>query len=321
MRSRPILLVNVIAFLGLVTCHDAAPSDNSAGCASHGDKWQSVSEGACYIKTAVAIEDAQYSVEGFRFDLNFYEVELVDAVGFFQNRSGDTPPGLAGRSSRNRSLSERHDFSASEVFGALASKTAVVAGIGYPRFPGDAVLRGLLRVRGRTINALADGATDKRYLTAILCFDTRENEGSHAMVSAPVLAYPDESTSYAGCRNAIQVGPRVIEKTEEAGVGRLQGQDEDRLTFSMGNDFRVYLLYWSDAPLWAVQKALLGGELGKGSVPRWAANISLRELAGIRAHEVQAGGATTTNAAFLIFEKKRVVPAAKRARDVGGPQP
>src|SRR5262245_17380673 len=202
-----------VALAGLTTCVFAEPCPDSSG------EWQRLADGACHVRTTVTVDDKEYTVEGFRFDFNSYTVELVDAVGFFDARAGSKHRDEGRGSKPSGALSDRHDFTVAEIFDALGSKTAVVSSIGYPRFPGDVVLRGLLRVRGNTLTPIAAGDSEKRYLTGVICFDTRESQFTGAMVSAPMLySYPDGESPHEACSSAIQVGPRVVEKRASPGV-------------------------------------------------------------------------------------------------------
>lgn len=270
-------------------------------CPSPNDRWKDFAPGACRLESTIASDGQQYQVRGFRLDPAVYEVELVDPIRFFekQNRSGDL-----GANAQTRPLSQEFVFSAEEVLKYAQVPGTVVSPIGYPRFAGDPLLRGLLRVDGATLTPLADSETERAYLTTILCFDKRDSPRGIGKVSAPVIYANLQQWTDSNCENALQVGPRIIEKWGERGIRKRLDQKDNRTTLSIGRDNHFYLLYWTAIALYDVQQALVGRKLGPDASPKWAVNVSLREFSGILTTDWNVGEIETTNAAFLIFRPR-----------------
>lgn len=95
---------------------------------------------------------------------------------------------------------------------------------------------------------------------------------------------------------------RVIERGKKEGIYKnVRNQTEARLILWIGKDGYVYLGYWDKIDLYTAQVLLLDGIFGKSSIPRWAANVSIRNLAGFQSTDFNAGSTEVTNADNLVF--------------------
>ena len=268
-------------------------------CANLGQAWTSFNEGACKISTTVIDEGKKREVSGFAFDMRKYRIDLI--------------PAKAGEKYFSDEAKE-YDYTANEIIGQTSTDGVVVSSIGFPRFPGDRISRGLLQTQGYTHSEISLNKEAVKYLTAVLCFDERKN-ADKISVTAPLVyfvgGYDPNSIGWSKrtCDNAIQVGPRIIEKAQEPLVKKdIRGQAENRVTLSIGSDYYVYLLFWQKMSLKKVQDILLsktiGKTIGKTLSPLWAVNISLRDLAGITTKGGHVGETESTNAAFIVFSPK-----------------
>lgn len=264
-------------------------------CSSLGKKWADFGEGACQIETNISSNSEKHKVSGFVFDMRKYKIDLIGAnsSGYFANKSNI------------------YNYTVNEVIQQAQENGVVVSSIGYPRSAGDHLPRGLLQIKGTVISELSLDVQTKKYLTAILCFDeglTPEN----TLATSPLSYFVGTSSNVdihwktSKCDNAVQVGPRIVEKANQPLITKERyEQADDRITLSIGNDFYVYLLHWEEMTLKGVQDVLLSKQLGKSSSPLWAINISLRDIAGIATKNMKIGETDSTNSSFIIFSPRK----------------
>lgn len=283
--------------------------------------WKKFVEGASYITCSLSNGGTRSPFRGFRFNMKSYNITLISASDaldkeFISRRKANTKEQRVQE--EPYILSDHFDFTAEEIFDTLPGKNGgVVASIGYPEVPGNPVARGFLKLK-KIKSRLATDDASIRYMTGVLCFNREENKDLGREVSAPILyaIYPPDERAPSGsfislweekrkCDSGIQVGPRIVEKEKGKkasfrGIYR-RGKTEPHLILWMGEDYKVYLGFWSKIDLYAIQELLLKGKLGEGSVPLWAVNISIRDLAGFHSKKLSAGNTNATNAAYLIF--------------------
>jgi hypothetical protein len=264
-------------------------------CSSLGKEWLDFNEGACRIETNISSDSKKHKLNGFVFDMRKYRIELL----------GTGEASINSRYFANNL--NTYNYTVNEVIEQTQGNGVVVSSIGYPRSLGEHFPRGLLQIKGTVISELNLNTQTKKYLTAILCFDEQLSP-EKILVTAPRFYFVGTSSEVditwktSTCDNAIQVGPRIVEKAGQPLVKKeISKQSEDRITLSIGSDYYVYLLHWKEMTLKDVQDVLLSGQLGKTSSPLWAVNISLRDIAGIATKDMKIGETNSTNSAFITF--------------------
>lgn len=153
-----------------------------------------------------------------RFHLGYYRVQLID-VTEFANKERER---LAKTQNMDKEFGALLRFGLKAIFDAspFEQRTVAVAPAGFPSESGATFNAGLLKVSNTTRVGLDDDGP-----SAVLCMDNAPNRD---LYQYQVPAFFRTSTPkqrlnslLEKCRDAVQVGPRILEDSKEVESGRV----------------------------------------------------------------------------------------------------
>jgi hypothetical protein len=205
-----VIVVALLAALGLVVC-GAANAENPLR--ANRVNWEFVS-GEKHLETALGqnwqlppgsrIEKFQFSA--IRFHLGYFQLKLVGIADFAKQHARE----IAESQKIDPSLGSLFELGLNAIYRATAfDNILAVIPAGFPASEKKPINLGLLRTDGITQSQLLDDGP-----SAILCLDSPKYQGQGYQFQLPVFYRTDEERQQElirRCRDAVQVGPRILE--------------------------------------------------------------------------------------------------------------
>ncbi len=254
-------------------------------------------------------DDVNYTAYISKIDMKHYNMEIVSVADYFASLEGADDRGKGRIENINgKDVITYNKFSLQDYWSTKkGKKPSLVASLGYLLLNGEPAPRGLLKIEGNELSRITDSKETSKYLTGILCLKNKKVKESH--VSKPAMYKKEDYIKKNECISSVQVGPRIIENIRKRGINSKGKDDENRTVFFMGSDYHIYISYWEETPLYVVQELLMKGVMGEKSIPRFAINITMRELSGMIFNDGSAKGKSIGHIesiipAMLVFTKR-----------------
>lgn len=259
------------------------------------DKHIALLKGATY-KTP---SGAEIKFTAVRFHLGYTRLKLASTSEIVA-AGRDVKDGIAKSIVNGEERAEILSYSLEGAFSHLKMAPAILGPAGWATSQRRPEQIGLLRVNGRKLFDL----TTKSTFSAIFCLNDVEQYGGYdAMV--PVLFTSNDIASLnpraAKCRDAVQVGPRIIEEGAKRGIteGELRTERYQRVVFFVDDPHRndwppksrdaarngYILLTHNKVHLYDLQTMLLDKAIYDGGDPHWAVNLAGDDQAGLIVNE------------------------------------
>jgi len=240
-------------------------------------------------KTYELPSGANIKFTAVRFHLGYVRLKLV-ATSETLAGGRDVKDGIARSVVNGEPKAELLSYSLEGVLSHLKEKPLVLSPAGWALSARNPDQIGLLRVNGRKIYNLSTKGT----FSAILCLnDTEFYRGYDAVV--PVLFTVKDITNLnprsEKCRDAVQVGPRIIEEGARQGIteSELRTEKYQRVVFVVDEPNRsddippksreaarngYIVLTHNKVHLYDLQTLLLDPSFYDGGKPHWAVNLA-----------------------------------------------
>ncbi|ABD87301.1 hypothetical protein [Rhodopseudomonas palustris] len=238
---------------------------------------------------------AEIKFTAVRFHLGYVRLRLVGTAEAVA-AGREVKDGIAKSIVNGEQKAELLSYSLEGVFGHLKDKPLVLGAVGWAVSQRSPVQLGLLKIKGHTASNLVARST----FSAVLCLhDEAGYPGYDATV--PVLFSSNDITKLnpraAKCRDAVQVGPRIVEEGARRGIteAELRTPRYQRGIFFVDDPHRndwpeksrdsarngYLLVTHNKVHLYDLQTMLLEKDLYNGGDPHWAVNVAGDDQTGL----------------------------------------
>lgn len=292
MHDRALTTWMLRGLVAVVLCHSTAFQAQSGEL-----KWQTIDQYTAALRNAVfkTSSGAEIKFTAVRFHLGYTRLKL-SGTSETVAAGRDVKDGIAKFVVNGEQRAELLSYSLEGVLGHSKDKPLFIAPAGWAAGQRRPDQIGLLRINGRQLYPLVNKPT----FSAIFCLhDSEHYKGYDAVV--PVLFTSNDITSLnarAGkCRDAVQVGPRIIEEGGKRGISESELKTEryQRVVFFVDDPNRndwpaksresarngYVLLTHNKVHLYDLQALLLDKEIYAGGSPHWAVNLAGDDQAGL----------------------------------------
>ena len=180
------------------------------------------------------IEKFQFSA--IRFHLGYFQLKLIGVADFAKQHAKE----IAESQKIDPSLGSLFELGLSAIYRATAfDNILAVIPAGFPASEKKPINLGLLRTDGITQSQLLDDGP-----SAILCLDSPKYQGQGYQFQLPVFYRTDEDRQQdliRRCRDAVQVGPRILEDPYSVSKDGTAQSSYPRLKNGAASPWSIYL--------------------------------------------------------------------------------
>lgn len=261
--------------------------------------WRKITDGLESWDGDAQYEGKTYKATAVKIDMNYFNAKIIGSYNYFTSLDGADSIGRPIKV-YDKEIIKYHEFSISD-FLSENKDSYIVVSAGYLKDKSNPIPFGLLKEKSKTLSKYSE---EYKYMSAVLCINPVVSNKKE--VTVPIVYETDNSKDEEinKCSSAVQVGPRIIERFYKKGIiSEKEDQNENRIIFSIGDDDKVYLYYFEKISLYNVQNLLLSKYFGEKSYPKYATNISLKEMAGMTIDNNNYGQVENITPALIVFEK------------------